>query len=352
MRNILIYIGCSIILSCSSSTIEDYNVYKPFEQPAEFKQATYNFGGSDVKDEEAVFNLGRTLFYEGKLSSDNSVSCAECHNQYFAFTHHGHTLSAGINEALGTRNAQSLQNLAFMDAFTWDGGATQLWKQPIIPITAEVEMNSSFEEIKTKLSEDKEYVSLFKKAYNSGAITEITILKALGNFMGMMVSNNSKYDKYIREEEGGDFTDQEKNGLALFEQKCATCHSGSLFTDESFRNNGLSVNSFIPDEKGRQTITTTEDYSGDTDFYKFKVPSLRNVERTKPYMHDGRISSLERVLDFYDAKVEDTPNLDPLLKNGDRLGIPLTEDEKEDIIAFLYTLTDYEFLNDPRFEAP
>lgn len=347
MKNILIYIGCCVFLSCSSEKIDENNIYKPFEQPANFKTATYNFGGENIKDEEAVFNLGRALFYEGKLSSDNSISCAECHNQYFAFTHHGHTLSAGVNEALGTRNAQPIQNMAFMDTFTWDGALEQLGRQPMIPITAEVEMNSTFEEVKEKLNKDNKYISLFKKAYHSGKITEATILKALGNFMGMMVSNNSKYDKYIRGEEGGTFTEQEKRGLETFNNKCATCHSGSLFTDESYRNNGLSVNKFIPNEKGRQVISEK-----DEDFYKFKVPSLRNVERSYPYMHDGRLSSLKKVLDFYDSKVEDTPNLDPLLKNGDRLGIPLTDDEKDDIIAFLKTLTDYEFLNDPRFEAP
>lgn len=346
----MLQICCGFLLFACSQ--EDISTYQPFEQPVNFKAATYDFSGEDVKDEEAVFNLGRALFYEGKLSSDNSISCAECHNQYFAFTHHQHTLSSGVNEALGTRNSQPIQNLAFMEDFTWDGGADQLWKQPMIPITAEVEMNETFPSIIAKLTEDTNYVSLFKKAYYSGKIDTGNILKALGNFMGMMVSNNSKYDKYIRGEEGGEFTDQEKKGLALFEQKCGSCHSGSLFTDETYRNNGLEPVYYLPDEKGRQNITATNENAKEEDFYKFKVPSLRNIERSLPYMHDGRYSTLRRVLDHYDSKVKDTPNLDPSLKNDGVLGIPLTEDEKDDIIVFLKTLTDYEFLNDPRFEKP
>lgn len=336
-----------LVISCGKEDEISEEGYQSFSVPQGFPEATYNFTGTNVKDEEAVFELGRELFYEGKLSSDNTISCAECHNQAFVFTHHGHNLSTGVNEALGTRNTQALQNLAFQESFTWDGVATQLFQQPIIPITAEVEMNESFSNVITKLTEDENYKNSFQQAFSDGEVNTVNILTSLANFMGMMVSSNSKYDKYVRGESGGDFTEDEVSGLELFNQKCATCHSGVLFTDESFRNNGLELNVSIPNELGRQVVT--DDVN---DFYKFKVPSLRNVEKSGPYMHDGRISTLRGVLDYYDTGVVETFNLDSELNKDGVLGIPLEETEKDQLMAFLETLTDEEFLNDERFSRP
>lgn len=341
----LLYLLVFCVISCASQDDVAEDLYVPFVAPENFPETTYTFTGTNVKSEQAVFELGRSLFYEPKLSSDNTISCAECHNQAFVFTHHLHALSTGVNEASGLRNTHALQNLAFQTSFNWDGIATQLFQQPIIPITAEIEMNETFENIIIKLSEEQEYQNAFKNAFHDENISIVNILKSLGNFMAMMVSSNSRYDQYLAGETT--FTDQETIGLDLFSQKCATCHSGILFTDESFRNNGLMVRSSLPDEIGRQIATDNPD-----DYYKFKVPSLRNVEKSGPYMHDGRISSLRNVLDYYDSGVSETQNLDPLLKNEDVLGIPLTEDEKDALEAFLKTLTDDEFLNDERFAEP
>ncbi len=160
-----------------------------------------------------------------------------------------------------------------------------------------------------------------------------------------MVSGNSRYDKWVRKEPGGTLTDEEKAGLTAFRTKCSGCHAGELFTDNSFRNNGLFIQG--SGDIGRAHVTEL-----DQDRYRFKVPSLRNIEKTLPYMHDGRFYSLDAVLNHYAENVQATPNLDPLLNQNGRLGISLTADEKRQIIAFLKTLTDNQFLRDPRFTEP
>lgn len=169
------------------------------------------------------------------------------------------------------------------------------------------------------------------------------MLKALSQFMVMMVSSNSKFDKFRRNEIGGTFTADESAGYDLFKTNCASCHSTDLMTDNSFRNNGLAVNPKVNDV-GRYKVTEKA-----SDYYKFKVQSLRNVEVTAPYMHDGRFGTLEAVLNHYESGIEDSPTLDPLLKKNGKLGITLSQAEKKQIIAFLKTLTDTQYLTDKRF---
>jgi cytochrome c peroxidase len=169
------------------------------------------------------------------------------------------------------------------------------------------------------------------------------MLKALGQFMAMMVSSNSRFDKFRRNESGGNLTAEEQDGYAIFNQKCATCHATDLFTDNSFRNNGLPVNPALNDI-GRYRVTQL-----DADLHKFKVPSLRNIELTAPYMHDGRFFTLEAVLNHYSSGMVNSPTLDPTLNNNGTLGIPLSSQEKTKLIAFLKTLTDNEFITNPRF---
>lgn len=289
------------------------------------------------------FVLGKKLFYDGRLASDGVVSCGFCHIQAFAFTHHTHITSHGVNGAIGKRNAQPLHNLAFMEEFNWDGAASHLDAQPIIPITSEEEMNNTFNNITTTLSQDPEYVELFAAAFDNGQIDPDNILKALSQFMLMMVSADSKYDRYLRND-GTTLTANENAGLVLFDTKCSSCHSGVLQTDQTFRNNGLSLDPEFNDV-GRLRVSGQP-----MDSLKFKVPSLRNIEATFPYMHDGRMPDLEAVLDHYATGVVESPTLDPLLRNDDgSLGIPLTEEEKSQIIAFLKTLTDDNFIFDERF---
>ena len=310
------------------------------EIPDYFPEVTYNFEANPPT--EKGFELGKKLFYDGKLSSDGVVSCGFCHIQDFSFTHHTHIVSHGVNGALGTRNAQPLQNMIFMNEFTWDGAAESLDAQPIIPITAEVEMNESFSNIIDKLQTDKEYPQLFAEAFENGEVNTDNMLKAISQFLVMMVSADSKYDKILKNE-GSQFTAEEEAGKVLFDQKCATCHAGVLFTDQSYRNNGLPIDPEYDDE-GRSRVTGLQ-----ADKYKFKVPSLRNIQITYPYMHEGRFQTLAQVLDHYDSGMVVTENLDPVFQQNENLGISLTEDEKQKIISFLETLTDDNFLLDDRF---
>ncbi len=332
------------MLSCSdSSTLASYEAI-PLEVnvPSNFPDLQYNLDNNPVT--EAGFELGKSLFYEGKLSSNNAIACAFCHEQAFAFTHHGHNLSHGVNGGVGFRNAQPIQNMGFQTSYMWDGSASHLDLQPIIPLTSDVEMGETLSNVISKLEQDTYYQEQFTRAFEDGEVSTENMLKALSQFMVMMVSGDSKYDKYVRQEDNVSLSQIEMDGLATFNNKCTSCHATDLFTDQSFRNNGLPVNPQL-DDKGRFNIL--EDPS---DLYKFKVPSLRNIGVTYPYMHDGRFATLEVVLDFYDTGMVDNGNVDSTFSRPDgTLGIDLSTYEKESIIAFLHTLTDTQFLEDERF---
>jgi cytochrome c peroxidase len=238
-----------------------------------------------------------------------------------------------------------LANLAWMPEFFWDGGANHLEITPLNALTNPVEMGETLSNVLNRLNNLPEYREKFKGAFGRDTINSQLLFRALAQFTGSLVSATSRYDYYVRKEKGVVFTVEEQEGLRLFVANCATCHATDLFTDHSYRNNGLD--SDFSRDKGREIIT-----SEPTDRAKFKVPSLRNVALTTPYMHDGRFYTLKRVLDHYASGVKDSPTLDPLLKQNGRLGIPLTEDEKTKLIAFLNTLTDPVFANDKRFRDP
>ncbi|WP_010521338.1 cytochrome-c peroxidase [Aquimarina agarivorans] len=355
MRLTLIIIGllATMLISCSSESeqdkqyqdVEGEKVFNPtllqVNIPENFPELTYDLNSNPPTKEG--FALGKKLFYEGKLSSTGIISCGECHRQEFSFTHHKHIVSHGVNGLLGTRNAPPIQNMAFLNEFNWDGAANHLDMQPIIPITSEVEMNETFVNILNKLAADNTYPPLFKAAFENGKIDTANMLKALSQFVVTMISADSKYDKLIRNEGGIAFTAQEKAGQKLFENKCASCHAGTLFTDQSYRNNGLPLDPEYNDV-GRKLVTGLAE-----DTRKFRVPSLRNVALTLPYMHDGRFKTLNDVLDFYSAGVQDSETLDPILKSNNNLGIALSQEEKEQLISFLNTLTDTNFIFDKRF---
>ena len=330
-----------LLSGCSKDNDDYQDLPLTFKVPSNFPALAYNLQNNPPT--QKGFELGKKLFYDGGLSSDESISCGFCHIQQYAFTHHGHTVSHGVNDAMGTRNSPPIQNLAFQDTFMWDGASEHLDTQPIIPITSAIEMNGSFTTIIERLKADANYPKLFQQAFASGSINAENILRALGQFMTMAVSSNSRFDHYRRHETGGILTQEELDGYAIFNQKCASCHATDLFTDNSFRNNGLVVNSQVNDV-GRYRVTEREE-----DRYKFRVPSLRNIEKTAPYMHDGRLYTLDAVLNHYASGVSDSPTLDPILNTNGTLGIPLTSDEKSKIIAFLKTLTDNQFLTDTRF---
>ena len=343
MKNIVLLV--CFTLNFISCTNDDIDRGIPINEKYELKYPSYfpslTFDTIRYPLSKNGIELGRKLFYDGRLSRNNTISCGFCHIQENAFTHHGHNVSHGIDDRLGIRNAPPIQNLAFLNRFMWDGVIHDLAQQSISPISNEDEMDSSIEEIVSKLKNDTNYRSLFKSVFGDESINGERILNALGQFMAAMISSNSRYDVYLKKE--GNLTDEEKYGMNLFQQKCSSCHNGALFTDETFRNTGQYYDAQYKDG-GRFRVTLDS-----VDFMKFRVPSLRNIELTKPYMHDGRFYSLEAVLNFYDENVENQKNLDPILKQNGRIGIPMTENEKKAIITFLKTLTDQKFITNPAF---
>ncbi|UXP31507.1 c-type cytochrome [Reichenbachiella agarivorans] len=329
----------AVMMSCDGGEAED----KPFgfEQPPHFPDATYTFDNNPVTQEG--FELGKFIFNDPLLSRDSTVSCASCHDQRVAFADPQHRLSIGIDAQIGTRNAPPIFNLAFVNEFFWDGGVTHVDFVPLNPIANPVEMDQDIAVVIEKMQASALYQQKFALAFGEGTeINSARMLHALSQFMVMMVSANSPYDQYLLH--GGALGSTELRGLELFENHCATCHEGNLFTDRSFRNNGLDAE---VTDVGRYLITQQ-----DEDLAKFKVPSLRNIALTAPYMHDGRFETLEAILEHYNSGVQPSATLDPLLQSGGVLGIHLTKDEQTDIIAFLQTLTDEEFVSNPLFFAP
>lgn len=309
------------VLACKKDNPvkEEIESWLGFIKPANFPEPEYKFAINPVT--KSGFELGRALFYEPRLSRNNTITCGSCHIQSSAFTQHGHDVSHGIDDRLGTRNSPPIMNLAWNKAFMWGGGVYDLDLQPIVPITTHEEMDENLENVMTKLRALPKYTGLFKSAFGSEEITTAKFMKALSQFMLMCVSSNSKYDQVMRKEAGVVFTADEQEGYHIFKQKCASCHSEPLFTDGSFRNNGLGISPV--NDQGLYTATLKE-----TDKYKFKVPSLRNLQFTAPYMHDGRFLTLPGVLEHYNSEVQETANLDPLLRQGTKPGIALTENDK------------------------
>jgi cytochrome c peroxidase len=311
------------------------NNYSPVV-PAGWPNPVYDFTGNTVTYD--AFTLGRHLFYEPMLSEDTTVSCGSCHMQTFGFSNGpSHVTSHGVHSLLGKRNSPALFNLTWHEKIMWDGSVNNLENQPIGPIQNPIEMNLSMNDALSRVAASSKYKTLFKNAYGDTVVTSQRFLKSFAQFMGLMVSYNSKYDKVKNGNET--FTSAENNGYTIFKNNCASCHAEPLFSDYNFRNNGLPVNSY--QDSGRYKITLVS-----TDIFKFKTPSLRNLGLTAPYMHDGRFSTLSQVLNHYESGISSTPNLDPLLSGG----IPLNAQEKNDLLIFLATLNDYTFMNDARFK--
>jgi cytochrome c peroxidase len=291
--------------------------------------------------------LGRKLFYDPILSLDNTQSCASCHRQNYAFTDSNTTYSKGITGAIGFRNAMPIMNLVWEKKFFWDGGSATLEDQVIAPILNPIEMHETLPNVLNKLRNHPEYPKLFKKAFGTDSITTMLLMKAVAQFERTIISANSKYDKYVRGEL--DLSADELAGKELFidQEKgdCNHCHIlGSTFTDFDFKNNGLDS---VFKDLGRYNITLK-----DSDKGKFKTPTLRNIELTAPYMHDGRFTTLEQVIEHYNSDFIITPTTDVNIALLDKLRGRLTATEKLQIIAFLKTLTDYDFITNPNFKKP
>ncbi len=287
---------------------------------------------------EEGFQLGRKLFYDGRLSKDGNFPCASCHQQFAAFANYEHDFSHGYNNAFTKRNAPGLFNLAWMTELHWDGSINHIEVQPLAPLTAINEMAENIDSVLRKLRKDTAYPKMFRAAFGTMEINSQRMLKALSQFIGSIISSNSKYDKVKKNE--ATFTVSEQNGYTIFQAKCAGCHKEPLFTDNSFRNNGLPLNSYTNDI-GRMKISNDP-----KDSLKFKVPSLRNIGLTFPYMHDGRFYSLGQVIDHYTSGIQTgQPNLDTLLKNR----LPMSARDKNNLVYFLYTLSDTTMAKDPRY---
>lgn len=328
-----------LFISCENDTYElipkkDKEII--LVQPEGFPEKAY-VGQQNPLTENGVA-LGKKLFEEGRLSADNLVSCSFCHMQEYAFTHHGHDLSHGVYDQVGMRNTPALQNLVWIKEYFYDGASNNLEMASLVPIHNELEMAETMPSIVKKLENDKAYQQMFLDAFGSTQVTSAGILKALAQYMSVLVSAESKYDLWKKEPIKYPLSSDEVQGYQLFQQKCSSCHSGALFTNQSFINNGLPPNPRIND-LGRETV------SGDpNDRYKFKVPSLRNVAYTAPYMHDGRFRTLESVLRFYNEGMVYSETIDEQLVNDGRIGIPMTAEEQRLIIAFLKTLSDKNFI--------
>lgn len=307
--------------------------------PNNWPQPHYQFENNPITEEG--FELGRALFYDPNLSRDNTISCASCHLQYTGFAHVDHNVSHGIEGRKGTRNAPALINLAWNESFHWDGGVNHIEVQAINPIQHPAEMDNSLDSVLTYLNASVEYQTMFYAAFGDSIATTKNFLYALTQFTGSLISSNSRFDQFQRGEV--QFTEQELNGYEIFQKHCNSCHTEPLFNSNRFASNGLPVDTAYNDV-GRYQITHIP-----SDSMKFKVPTLRNIAYTFPYMHDGRFKKLKEVVNYYVNEINiDDPHLSPELKKR----INISDDGQKDLIAFLNTLTDKEFLFNPKFSFP
>ncbi len=326
------YILFIIIFICIAFvSIKKYH----FVVPKSWPKPTYDFSQNPLTEDK--IELGRVLFYDPILSKNNTISCASCHSQYTAFTHVDHALSHGIDDRIGNRNSPALMNLAWHNLFMWDGAINHLDLQALSPMSNPNEMGEKIEHVIIKLQKSKSYSFLFYKAFNDSLITGEHTLKAISQFMLTLISSNSKYDSVMQNLT--QFTNQEKNGYRLFKQNCSSCHTEPLFTNVKFENNGLSLDTLLKDY-GRMKVTKNPN-----DSLKFKVPSLRNIEFSYPYMHDGRFKKIGEVINHYTSGIINSKTLSNQLQKK----IVLSSNEKVDLTAFLLTLTDKTFLFNPKY---
>jgi cytochrome c peroxidase len=361
-----------VLVSCrEEETVVDQQlpVYDPLPYPLEvpwYFPDSLQLSADNALTVEGV-ELGRMLFYETQLSADNSISCASCHQQELAFTD-GQQFASGIGGATFRKNAMSLHNLLWVSHLNWDGSASSLEAQAIMPLTNSLEMGlTSVDEAVKRLQDTEDYPQQFYRAFGKDSITSENLLKALAQFQRTLISDDSKLDRYWR----GEYqpTELEVRGMDLFYThpepsqgirggNCGDCHlgpftGGAIDGFNGFHNNGLETDAGLP--------AGLSAHSGnDFDRGKFRAPSLRNIALTAPYMHDGRFQTLEEVLEHYDEHIQMSQTLDPLIRQasnepiiqGEPVKLHLKEDEKEAILAFLRMLTDSTFIQDERFSNP
>lgn len=359
---ILVFLAIATIIACKKEVSKDDD--KPFEatpysfpEISNFRKAPTN--AENPLTEEGVA-LGHRLFFEKQLSRDMSLSCAGCHRPENAFSD-PRRFSVGVDGIEGVRQAMSLINLAWSEQFFWDGRSATLKEQALLPVPDPTEMHLSWAEATDRLQNNAKYPPLFKKAFGTSAITKELVAKALEQYQKALVSYNSPFDKYVRKE--GTLSESALRGLAMFNSEqadCFHCHSTpELLVNPAqiFSNNGLDLVDNVEGfkDKGLGGFTGNSADNG-----KFKVPSLRNIALTAPYMHDGRFQTLDEVIDFYNEGPKISPSLDPImiaeanrrvLQFG-RWGLGLTEQDKKDLKAYLLSLTDNTLSENPLFKPP
>ena len=359
---------CGLVLTAAAFGFLRY--IEPDPTPLQGFTAPFVFGNFQVPagnplTEEAV-QLGRRLFYDKQLSGDNTVSCSTCHMQHLAFTD-GKARAVGVSGKPLEFNSMSLANLLWgAQRFFWNGRAGSLEEQALVPIQHPDEMAQDLDELVGELETDETYADQFRGAY--GRISAENIARALASFVRTLISANSRYDQYLRGEVK--LSAQEELGRKLFMAhpdvkvsqrgaNCIDCHSQFLTSGfsaqfDGFSNNGLDTDAML--NPGLQILTDQ-----DADRGKFKVPTLRNIALTAPYMHDGRFSTLEQVLDHYNEGIRYSDTLSPLIMEADnqqqdtaglRISLNLNAEEKHAIIAFLHTLTDRSFITEEKFSDP
>ena len=293
----------------------------------------------DVVDaDEELFQLGRRLFYDSRLSSDGTISCGSCHQQQAAFAHASHPVSHGVEDKNGIRNSLAIQNMALRTFFFWDGGVTDLELVPLNAISNPVEMNTNMNSIVAKLQSYPEYRKRFVAAFNSDSVTSTRVLKALAAFTKQLVSVRSRYDSVMAGQ--ATFTTMEQQGSELFSRLCVQCHAGTQFATNEFKNNG-----FVPingADYGRELITLNR-----ADRNTFRVPSLRNAQFTAPYMHTGEIRTLRGAIEHYRTGIATNEFTDIQLRKPEYAA--LTNADIDALLAYIQTLSDRQFITDPRF---
>ncbi len=283
--------------------------------------------------------LGKRLFYDKCLSINNSMSCSSCHQQEYAFAQPTR-YSTGVDGKEGNINAMSLVNLGWSSHFFWNGRARSMEEQIDGPITNPVEMHSNWDTVLHRLNRNTAYLTAFNRIFGQEKINRSMVEKVIAQFERTIVSFNSRFDRYYFDGDVAALTEEEEKGLDLFmgAATCNHCHSDVLLTDNYTRNNGLDLH---PDSGYAVVSKNPEDIG------KFKVPTLRNIALTAPYMHDGRFKTLDEVLDFYSEHIQaKSPNLDIHLAQFGS-GLDLTREQKKAIIAFLRTLTDTTLIHNP-----
>ena len=350
---LLLLLFSILFVSCSNKDNTTEEEYTPIpytlEVPELFQQKLIAplIPTNNPLTEEGIA-LGKKLFFDKKLSKDNTQSCASCHNPRNSFTD-SLRFSPGVDGVPGSRNSMPLFNLAwnFNDKFAWDGKELSLERQALEPVRNPIEMHNSWPNVALKLQQDQEYPSMFLNAFGTEKIDSTLVTKAIAQFERTLISGNTKFDQYLLGNTS--LSQQELNGFTIFmsEDKgdCFHCHGSDnnpLWTDNDFHNNGLDT-SF--NDLGLGAVTGDPNDNG-----KFKSPSLRNLVYTAPYMHDGRFSTLEEVINHYSEGLQNSSTIDPLMKKVNQGGVQLTPLEKADLKAFLITLTDDDFINNPSFQ--